>query len=100
MKPFLGLQSIQNLTGEATSISLKVSSKRYSDAEQCRRNGWTAGTRLVGDEGYGPTVIELTAIGEDSILAKKISHNGIPEEYPYEGSWTLSCRKWKKVKNL
>ena len=67
-----------------------------SDADKCRRNGWIVGTRLVGDEGYGPTVIELTAIGETHILAKRISHNGKPED-GYEGNWTLDCRDWKKV---
>ena len=66
-----------------------------SDADICRKKGWVAGTRLVGDEGCGPTVIELTAIGEGDILAKTISHNGNMEEYPHEGSWTLSCRQWK-----
>jgi hypothetical protein len=70
----------------------------YSDADVCRNNGWKVGTRLVGDEGYGPTVIELTAIGERNIMAKTISHNGKPEESPLEGNWTLSCRDWKVVK--
>lgn len=41
----------------------------FSSAEICRRNGWPVGTRLVGDEGYGPTVIEITAIGTRSVLA-------------------------------
>jgi len=54
-----------------------------SSAEKCRRNGWKVGTRIVGDEGYGPTVIEITAIGEEAVLAKCISHNGEP------GSWEL-----------
>jgi len=67
------------------------------DIELCRKNGWAVGTRLVGDEGYGPTVIEITAIGEDHLLAKTISHRGIPDSGRPEGSWTLSCRKWTKV---
>jgi hypothetical protein len=33
-----------------------------NDAQRCRKNGWGVGTRLIGDEGYGHTVIELTAI--------------------------------------
>jgi hypothetical protein len=65
-----------------------------SDADMCRKNGWTVGTRLVGDEGYGPTVIEITAIGECDILAKEISHNGIPT-LDRERNWTLSCREWE-----
>lgn len=68
-----------------------------NSAELCRKNGWGVGTRLIGDEGYGPTVIELTAIGEDSLLAKTISHNGEIEEYPREGSWSLQNRDWKRV---
>lgn len=68
-----------------------------SDADKCRRNGWTAGTRLVGDEGFGPTVIEITAVGERAILAKKISHNGKPHPYLDEQNWTLACRDWRPV---
>lgn len=60
----------------------------------CRAHGWTVGTRLVGDEGYGPTVIEITAIGERAILAKAIGHAGIREVRP-ESQWCLACRDWK-----
>jgi hypothetical protein len=67
-----------------------------SDADMCRRNGWTVGTRLAGDEGYGVTVIEITAIGRRGILATEISHNGRPCS-SYEGVWTLSARDWQKV---
>lgn len=72
-----------------------------NDAETCRANGWVVGDRLVGDEGFGPDVIELTAIGERLILAKRVStsrRNG--DLYPIledEASWTLSCRDWKRV---
>lgn len=65
-----------------------------SDADTCRRNGWMAGTLLVGDEGYGPTVIEITAVGERLILAKTISHDGKLKDSD-EGIWTLTCRDWK-----
>lgn len=70
-----------------------------SAADKCRTNGWAVGTRLVGDEGYGPTVIEITAIGEESILAKTISHNGDPSK-PFGNSetlWSLEYRDWKVV---
>ena len=66
------------------------------DADKCRKNGWGPGTILVGDEGYGPTVIKITAVGEDGVLAREISHNGI-EGDSHEGHWTLQCRKWRKV---
>jgi hypothetical protein len=69
-----------------------------NSAEVCRANKWKAGTRLVGDEGSGPTVIEITAVGESGLLAKAISHNGKKQDPPREGSWTLSNRDWKEPK--
>ena len=60
-----------------------------SDAEWCRRNGWTVGTRLAGDGGYGPTVIQITAIGESAILAK--TRGGV------ESVWSLDHRDWRPV---
>ena len=68
--------------------------EREAPADACRRNGWGPGTRLVGDEGYGPTVIEITAVGERMILAKTISHDGKPQP-GRENSWTLDCRDWR-----
>jgi len=67
-------------------------------ARICKENGWGPGTRLVGDEGNGPTVIEITAIGEHSILAKQISQNGA-KYLGTEGLWCLDCREWKVVKS-
>lgn len=50
---------------------------RYiSDAARCRRNGWKRGTRLIGWEGYAALVIEITAVGEDLVLAKPIKDRG------------------------
>jgi hypothetical protein len=65
-----------------------------SEAETCRLNGWTVGTRLVGDEGYGPTVIEITAIGQQRILARGLSRRGEAVRES-ETTWTLACRAWK-----
>lgn len=67
-----------------------------SDADACRRLGFKVGTRLAGDEGYGVTIIEITAVGEHSILAKQISHDGQPCLLR-EGLWTLDCRSWLEV---
>lgn len=65
----------------------------------CRERGWAAGTRLVGDEGCGPTVIEITAVGEQRILAKEISHNDKPPAFSdSEAMWVLWCRDWKACK--
>jgi hypothetical protein len=66
-------------------------------AEYCRHHGYEVGTRLVGDEGYGPTVIEITAIGEKSILAKVISHAGVTNKEQPEGTWVFWCRDWKRA---
>lgn len=71
---------------------------RKSEADICRENGWEVGTRLVGDEGYGPTIIEITAIGERTMLAKMISHDGDTSKARGEASWALWCRDWQVVK--
>jgi hypothetical protein len=62
-------------------------------AELCRRNGWGVGTRLVGDEGYGPHTIEITAVGALEILAHCVSCGDSREII-----WTLECRDWKPVR--
>jgi hypothetical protein len=63
-----------------------------SDADLCRRNGWTAGTRLVGDQGFGPTVIEITAVGKRRVMAKAVSGPG--SSFSWEQAWSLSDRDW------
>lgn len=75
----------------------RVSTKehRRSDAAVCRANGWTVGTVLVGDEGHGPTIIELTAVGDRRILARRLAHNGIAVQAD-ESSWVLYCRDWQE----
>lgn len=66
-----------------------------SAASRCRVHGWVVGTRLVGDEGYGTSVIELTAIGEARVLAKTISSPSGPAP---ENMWTLDGRDWSEVR--
>lgn len=69
-----------------------------NSAEKCRANGWKAGTILIGDEGYGSTVIEITAVGEELVLAKIISYTGeSPHQWQKEQSWTLEYRDWREV---
>ena len=72
---------------------------RARNADECRALGWLPGTRLAGDEGYGETVIEITALGEETILAKQISHRGVPAKghRRREGNWTLAVRDWHVV---
>ena len=69
---------------------------RADDADRCRENGWKVGTHLEGSEGYGTTVIRLTAIGEECVLARPILHDGEPIESD-EGVWVLDCREWIEV---
>lgn len=68
-----------------------------TERETCDLNGWDVGTRLVGDEGYGPTVIRLTYFTEDgALLAVTESRNGEPVS-DREHFWTLQRREWSVV---
>jgi hypothetical protein len=69
-----------------------------NDADQCRANGWKVGDRLLSDVGYGPTTIELTAIGESQISATIVSHNGVAPE-GQEILKTLSGRTWRRLED-
>lgn len=60
-----------------------------SEAAFVRRMGWGVGTRLIADEGYGPSTIEITAIGRDKVLC---SWNG-----GREASTTFSFRDWQVI---
>ena len=62
----------------------------------CRERGWGPGTLLAGDEGYGVTVIEVTALGRSGILARTVAHDGTATDGD-ESSWTLDCRDWHPV---
>ncbi len=79
------------------NIVLEVlSGTRLPAAEHARRNGWGVGTRLAGDEGYGETIIRITAIGERSVLAVRESHRGEPCA-GHEQLWTFDYRDWKET---
>lgn len=72
---------------------------KLSDAEICRRNGWGVGTLLAGDEGHGVTVIRITAVGDDCVLAREVCHAGKPASdiAGRELNWSLTCRDWRVV---
>lgn len=75
----------------------KTLNAALSDAEICRRNGWRPGTLIRGTEHFQSgksqtNTIKITAVGEESILARCVDGDGDPEH-----SWTLKCREWKKV---
>lgn len=70
-----------------------------SDAELCRKNGWTVGAILCGTEsgeGWSHTDwIQITAIGIRDIIARV--RDGDSGRWKREQNWTLSCRDWKKT---
>lgn len=79
-----------------STTRLTTTTPYENQADAARRRGWLPGTLLEGDEGYGPSVIRITALGESEILARCIRHNGKPVNQR-ENNWTLSCRDWKQV---
>jgi hypothetical protein len=70
-----------------------------SPADVVRAKGWGVGTWLAGDEGFGTTVIRITAVGEQDVLARKVSHKGAAVN-EREGSWTLRFRDWTETEPL
>ena len=60
---------------------------KETSAGYCRRMGWGPGAHIVGDEGYGPTTITITAVGQEDILAKADGRD--------ENTWTLEHRDWQ-----
>jgi hypothetical protein len=71
-----------------------------TEAQICRANGWQVGDVLEGTEsgpGWSRTSrIRITAIGEDSILARLIWQDG-QEECGHETTWTLKARPWSRI---
>lgn len=59
-----------------------------SSADHARRRGWEPGTRLVGDAGYGPTTITITALGRAAVLA-------VTDGRGDETLWALAERDWQ-----
>ncbi|MGU3387192.1 hypothetical protein ACLBYG_21970 [Methylobacterium sp. D53M] len=68
-------------------------------ADICRERGWFAGTKLIGDAGFGPIMIEVTKLGERVMLAKVVSINGEPPSYGNDRAWTLGHRDWREVRS-
>ncbi|WP_456015209.1 DUF7241 domain-containing protein [Methylorubrum populi] len=78
------------------STSTTRNDQRHA-AEVCREHGWREGTRLVGSNDLGTTVIEIMAVSQRVLLARTISQNHRQAAYGYERSWRLSNRDWHKV---
>ena len=81
---------------EQRIVAMSTLRHRGSDADVCRANGWGVGTFLAGDEGHGVTVIELTALGRQSIVARCVAHDGQAVNQG-ENSWVLWCREWTAI---
>lgn len=60
-----------------------------SAAELCRRNHWGPGTRLAGEVDDRWSVITITAIGREEILAF--------DERGQEGTRDLTDRAWQVI---
>ena len=70
-----------------------------TEVETLQLNGWGVGDILEGDEGYGPSRILITAMGEELFICRwdyKISGHYGSES----GNTTLKCREWTKVGTL
>ena len=63
-----------------------------SAADTCRANGWDVGTKLQGVHNTGSIVIQITAIGDDELLARQVEPVPLPESL-----WTLAIRQWTRV---
>ncbi len=70
---------------------------RRHAAEICHERGWGVGTLLTGNDGFGSMTIEITALGNQVMLARTVCHNGQPTAYGGDRSWRLSDRDWVKA---
>lgn len=75
---------------------LKIMQYGKTERETLDLNGWTIGDILEGDEGYGPDLIKITAVGEERFLCRWNYQKGNGWERE-SGQTTLKCRKWRKV---
>jgi hypothetical protein len=59
-----------------------------SSADYCRRKGWSVGTLLSGRDDHDRVVIQITAQGEEIVLAQVVWRAGevVREK---EGIWSL-----------
>ena len=65
-----------------------------TSADICRANGWTVGDVLEGYDALRLDRIRITAIGEDSVLARWL-YVDMPESE--ERLSFLDFREWRKV---
>jgi len=71
-----------------------------TDVEILNSLGGKLGSKLIGDEGFGPEIIVITAIGEENVLARRLTDtNGNLVNVP-ESFWTLHYRDWKLLEEV
>lgn len=84
---------------EESKVKSSTIRTHLSTAELCRQRGWGPGTVLAGaalpkEAEQGGRLIQLTAIGVQTVLAIQLW----PEERE-EQAWSLKTREWKEVKS-
>lgn len=67
--------------GELCTLRARVDGERL-----CALRGWGVGTVLVGDDGYGPTAIEIRYLSPSIMVARRESGE--------DSLWTLRARCW------
>lgn len=84
-------------TATKTSDARSTLRTHLSTAELCRQRGWGIGTVLCGgalpkEVDRRDRLIQLTAIGVQTVLAIQIWPDELPEQ-----AWCLKTREWREV---
>ncbi len=90
---------------EITVAPSPVVAVANSDADLARREGWTPGTTLEGEDQHSIQRIVLTAVGESKVLARLDEEFlktekvwiELPPMQKKEKVWTFGFRVWKKA---
>jgi hypothetical protein len=77
-------------------VSTPEDSKQPTPAEMCRMKGWVVGDILVNEKNYtDPCRIQITAIGERVVLAKRLRKDDALSEFE-EVPWDVTVDGWGK----
>jgi hypothetical protein len=68
------------------------------DVDLCRANCWAAGDKLIGEDGYGTILVELTGVSADGISARVVARNGVAI-HPPQPLDTLTGRSWHRYED-
>lgn len=64
-----------------------------TSAHICRVRGWKPGMVLQGTKAEAAFTIRITAIGEDTVLARRLTRDGIPS-LGEDRVWNIGARGW------